>query len=98
MDIDVLVRIPNKRTKVGIVVANRHVDELYDYYWAKIFGEQEIEEYEELEKTVTVNILDYIKFEQSHKYHNCFEIYEDDSRAVKLTDILEIHFLELPKK
>ena len=77
-DVDVLVRIPNKHTRVGILVANRHMDELYGYYWSKIFKEQE---YEELEKTVAVNILDYVKFKQLHEYHNYFGLYERDLKS-----------------
>ena len=86
------------------------MDELYGYYWAKIFGEQE---YEELEKIVAVNILDYVKFKQLYEYHNCFDfrgddlkailkaiefdLREEDLKAIKLTDKFEIHFLELPR-
>ena len=69
------------------------------YYWTKVYTGQlkEGQKFEESEKTVIVNILDYINFKQLHKYYNHFSLYEDSLKAIKLTDKLEIHFLELPK-
>ena len=44
------------------------------YYWTKVYTGQlkEGQKFEESEKTVIVNILDYINFKQSHKYYNHF--------------------------
>ncbi|MCL0062555.1 Rpn family recombination-promoting nuclease/putative transposase [Thermodesulfovibrionales bacterium] len=90
-----------------MVIANKWINYIYHYYWARIFGEQEqeIEEYDELEKTVTVNILDYVKFKQFHdeyhtysSYSNLYSYNKNDSLKVKkFADKHEEHFLELPK-
>ena len=114
MDVNVLVRIPNKHTKVGILVVNKHMDGLCDkYYWAKVLTGQimtgqiieDHEELEELERIVTVNILNYVKFEQSCGFHSRLGLrheggsslhHEGDSKA-SFTDKFEFHFLQLPK-
>ena len=51
--------------------------------------------YRKLKKTVTINILNF-NYIATPKYHNIFRLLEKDS-GVLLTDVLEIHFLELPK-
>ena len=51
--------------------------------------------YSKLKKTVTINILNF-NYIATPKYHNIFQLLEKDS-GVLLTDVLEIHFLELPK-
>ncbi|WP_461207923.1 Rpn family recombination-promoting nuclease/putative transposase, partial [Clostridium sp. DL1XJH146] len=51
--------------------------------------------YSSLTKTITINILNfnYLEFEN---YHTINSICEDKSKK-RLTDILQIHFIELPK-
>jgi predicted transposase/invertase (TIGR01784 family) len=68
------------------------------FYWAKLFSGQikEGELYKTLKKAITINILDY-NFIQIDDYHTVFHLYEDRRRDYKLTDMLEIHFVELPK-
>ncbi|MDD4627401.1 MAG: Rpn family recombination-promoting nuclease/putative transposase, partial [Syntrophomonas sp.] len=48
-----------------------------------------------LKKCVTINILDF-KCIPLNKLHSCYHLTEDET-GYQLTDILEIHFLELPK-
>ena len=68
-------------------------------YWGKVYTEQlkEGQKYEELEKTVTVNILDYVKFKQLHEYHNYFDLYERDLK-VKLIDEFSLYEDDLKAK
>lgn len=67
------------------------------YYWSKMYTEQlsSGDEYNKLKKAITINILDFecIPLE---KCHSTFHITEDEAR-LRLTDVLEIHFLEMPK-
>lgn len=67
------------------------------YYWSKIYCEQlEIsEKYSKLKKTICINILDFNTL-QNTKYHSTFKIKEDEENFL-LTDLLEIHFLEMKK-
>jgi predicted transposase/invertase (TIGR01784 family) len=75
-----------------------NMDQRTLFYWAKLFSGQikEGELYKNLKKTFTINILDF-NFIQIADYHTVFHLYEDRHRDYKLTDMLEIHFVELPK-
>jgi len=51
---------------------------------------------DELQKTITINILDF-NFIKVEKFSSFFHLWEDTNKDCKLTDALEIRFLELPK-
>jgi predicted transposase/invertase (TIGR01784 family) len=51
--------------------------------------------YAKLKKCITINIIDFETIPLD-KIHTKFHILEDET-GYKLTDVLEIHFLELPK-
>ena len=67
------------------------------FYWSRLYSSQikKGANYKDLNRTITINILNF-DYLDSEKYHNIFHLYEDDLK-IKLTDLLEIHFLELPK-
>ena len=69
------------------------------FYWARNYADlKRGEEYDQLNRTVAINILGFNLFDGS-KYpnmHSCFGIY-DVQTGCQLTDKLEIHFLELLK-
>ena len=68
------------------------------YYWSKMYSEQleKGAEYAKLQKAITINLLafNYLKDEQD--WHNIYNLLNVKSHN-KLTDHIEIHFLELPK-
>ena len=69
------------------------------YYWSRLYNELKSgEEYTELKRTVTINILDINLFEKKKypNYHSCFGVY-DFKTGNQLTSDCELHFLELPK-
>jgi predicted transposase/invertase (TIGR01784 family) len=68
------------------------------YYWAKMFVEQlkSGDKYQDLKKTITINILNYDIFPTIERFHTTFHIREDEQGFI-LTDRLEIHFIELDK-
>lgn len=69
------------------------------YYWSRLYNELKSgEEYTELKRTVTINILDFNLFEKKQypSYHSCFGVY-DIKTGNQLTSDCELHFLELPK-
>ena len=67
------------------------------YYWSKIYCEQleSGEKYNKLKKTICINILDFNTLD-TNKYHSMFKLKENEENYV-LTDLLEIHFLEMKK-
>ena len=67
------------------------------YYWSKMYSEQiqNRDNYNKLERTVCINILNF-KYLKNDKYHNAYRLKEITSNE-ELTDLQEIHFIELPK-
>ena len=67
------------------------------FYWSKMFLKQIIkgDNYSSLNKTITINLVDF-NFLDSERFHTYYHLYEDESKN-KLTDIMEIHFIELKK-
>ncbi|SDB33956.1 conserved hypothetical protein (putative transposase or invertase) [Desulfonatronum thiosulfatophilum] len=67
------------------------------FYWAKMYAGQikAGDSYQKLKKCVTINIVDFpcIPLQQ---LHSCFHL-TDDATGHRLTDVLEVHFLELPR-
>lgn len=98
--VDVLARTLNgEQINIEIQLVNQYnMDKRTLFYWSKIYSRQlsESQPFKELKKTITVNILDfnYIGLE---KYHNVFHLWEDSEKDYMLTDVMEIHFIELTK-
>ena len=68
------------------------------YYGARIFTAQMVRSmtYAELKQTITINIVNFTQFETTDAYHSRFELYDPDVQ-LGLTDLLQVHFIELPK-
>lgn len=67
------------------------------FYLSKMILKQLVkgDNYSELTKTITINILDF-NYLNSEDFHSCYHYYEDTTQEL-LTDLAEIHFIELPK-
>jgi predicted transposase/invertase (TIGR01784 family) len=67
------------------------------FYWGKMYTQQagEGDSYTEFKKCITINIMDY-NFSLVKKVHSVYHITEDEDRS-RLTDVLEVHFLDLEK-
>ena len=67
------------------------------YYWSKMFEGQltEGQKYDTLAKTICINILNFkcLKTKEAHSIYRLKEINTNE----ELTDLQEIHFIELPK-
>ena len=59
-------------------------------------NKKQCEDYTRLEKVITINILDF-EFLGTESYQSTFHLWEDIEKDYMLTDVVEIHFLELPK-
>lgn len=68
------------------------------FYWGKMYLEniKQGEDFKKLEKVITINILDF-EFLGTENYQASFHLWEDIEKDYMLTDVVEIHFLELPK-
>lgn len=67
------------------------------FYWSKMYNGQikSGDTYDKLKKCITINVVDF-ECLPINKVHSSFHIAEDET-GEKLTDVLEIHYLELPK-
>ena len=95
--LDVKARTPSGTLmNVEIQVRNRRdMEKRTLFYWAKMFQDQlqTGDSYHDLHKTITVNVLDFDYLPTPH-YHSTFHLREDATGLV-LTDLLEVHFVEL---
>lgn len=67
------------------------------YYWTELFTEnfKRGDDYLDLKKCIAINILN-TPFKLSEKMHSVYRILETETHTV-LSDVLEIHFLDLTK-
>ena len=67
------------------------------FYWSKLYSEQlnEGEDYSLLKRTICINILNF-KYLKTRKFHSGYRLKEIYSNE-ELTDVAEIHFIEIPK-
>ena len=67
------------------------------YYWSKMYEEQlnEGDDYSKLEITICINILNF-KYLDNNRFHNGYRLKEIETNE-ELTNIQEIHFIEIPK-
>ena len=67
------------------------------YYWSKMYEEQmeQSDNYRKLSRTVCINILNY-NYLDNDRLHNIYRLNEIETNE-ELTDICEIHFIEIPK-
>jgi len=67
-------------------------------HWGREFtkGISAGDDYKDLPKVITINIVNFdnIKLDD---FHTCFHLWEDDHHDYLLTDVLEIHFINMVK-
>lgn len=68
------------------------------YYLARLFGEQlqKGDPYSRIARTIGISILDFSLFPDHQDVHSTFRFY-DSGHALELSELLEIHYLELVK-
>jgi predicted transposase/invertase (TIGR01784 family) len=91
--------LTGEQINIEIQLANKYdMERRTLFYWSKIYTEQlkSGEPFTLLKKTIAINIVDfnYINLEP---YHTTFHLRENNQPDYQLTDVLEIHFIELPK-
>lgn len=84
---------------IEVQLTNQHnMDKRTMFYWGKLFleGIKKGEDYVSLSKVITINILDF-DYLDIDKFHSQYHLWEDDEKSYLLTDLIEIHFIEMPK-
>ncbi len=87
-----------EQINIEIQLINEHnIEKRTLFYWSRMYTSQSKagRNYRELKKTITINILNF-NYTANSNYHSIFQLLEKDTNIL-LTDVLEIHFLELPK-
>ena len=95
-----LLCVTNDETQVNIEVQVQNRQNMAQrslYYWAKLYQSslRKSKAYDTLRRTVTINLLAY-SFLPQKGFHNVYGLY-DSAKLHRLTDDIELHFLELPK-
>lgn len=88
-----------EQINIEVQLTDQHnMDKRTLFYWGKLFleGIKKGEDYTELKKVITINLLDF-NYLDIRKYHNSFHLWEDTEKDYLLSDLVEIHFIELPK-
>lgn len=69
------------------------------WYWGRIFNEgiKIGEDYKKLCKVITINIVDFEYVKIENKFHTTFHLWEDEAKEYMLTDLIEIHFIDVAK-
>jgi predicted transposase/invertase (TIGR01784 family) len=84
---------------IEIQLANEHdMERRTLYYWAGVYVDQVKKgmAFQELKQTITINIVNFRYIKQTDRYHTKFRV-KEDMDGFELTDVLEVHFMELPK-
>lgn len=68
------------------------------YYWAGTYRNplQKSMSYKELHPVIAINIMNFNLFNHTDRFHTTHHLYEDNEKF-KLTDVMELHFIEMPK-
>lgn len=68
------------------------------YYWSGLYRRQikKGEAYDELQPVIAINIMNFNYFTQTGRFHTRYHLYEDIEKF-QVTDVMEFHFVEMPK-
>jgi predicted transposase/invertase (TIGR01784 family) len=88
MQLDIEVQLTNQN----------NMDKRTMFLLGKLFleGIKKGEDYINLSKVITINILDF-EYLDIEKFHSKYHLWEDEEKDYLLTDLIEIHFIEMPK-
>lgn len=99
--LDILVTTQDqKMMNIEIQFNNRYdMKKRTVYYWSRLFSQRlkRSEAHAELQPVIMINILNFDIFQkETGAFHTTFHLYEDNQKF-KLTDVIEIHFIEMTK-
>ncbi|WP_161485674.1 Rpn family recombination-promoting nuclease/putative transposase [Gracilibacillus timonensis] len=98
--LDLLIETANnEKINVEIQFANQYnMVKRTLYYWARIYEQPltKAQEYDVLQPVLTINIMNFNLFEDVPDYHTVYQLLERRMH-IPLTDLIECHFVEMPK-
>ena len=85
------------RINIEVQLVNlQHMEKRTLYYWARMYQSiRRGDSYQKLDRAITINLLNFAMLPQE-KPHTVYGLYDIQS-GHRLTDDLEIHFIEIPK-
>jgi predicted transposase/invertase (TIGR01784 family) len=98
--LDVLAKLADgSRINIEVQLKNEHnFDKRTLYYWSKLYIKdfKGGGKYQDLKPVIAINIVDfgYIPVED---FHTSFHLWEDRRKDIQLSDVCEIHFLDIAK-
>lgn len=68
------------------------------YYWSEVYLSpfEKGMTYKTLHPVIAINIMNFNLFNETERFHTTYHLHEDTEKF-KLTDIMEFHFIEMPK-
>ncbi len=87
------------RLDIEVQLTNQHnMEKRTMFYWGKLFleGIKSGDEYINLSKVITINLLDF-DYLDIERFHSKYHLWEDTEESYLLTDLIEVHFIEMPK-
>lgn len=93
--------ITDKGSHINVEVQRKdygNMDTRSPFYWSLQFSKaiKKGDEYADIPKVITINILDF-NFFPLPLFHTTFHLREDSHRDYILTDVMELHYIEMPK-
>lgn len=85
------------RINIEVQLVNlQHMEKRTLYHWARMYQSiRRGDSYQKLDRAITINLLNFVMLSQQ-KPHTVYGLYDIQS-GHRLTDDLEIHFIEIPK-
>ncbi|ANS51676.1 ATPase [Bacillus thuringiensis] len=84
---------------IEIQLANKHdIQKRSLYYWSKLYASQMQEgmPYSELQKSITINVLDFILYPNQEQFQTTGILW-DVEKELRISEDIEIHYIEMPK-
>ena len=84
---------------IEIQLANKHdIQKRSLYYWSKLYASQMQEgmPYSELQKSITINVLDFILYPNQGHFQTTGILW-DVEKELRISEDIEIHYIEMPK-
>ncbi|MDR1909238.1 MAG: Rpn family recombination-promoting nuclease/putative transposase [Spirochaetaceae bacterium] len=88
------------RADIEVQLQNQYnMDKRNLFYWSAEYtkGIEAGANFSSLRPVITINIIDFKYIRIENVFHTSYHIYEDAYKDYRLTDLLEIHYIEMPK-
>lgn len=68
------------------------------YYWSQVYSApfEKGMIYKTLQPVIAINIMNFNLIKETKRFHTAYHLYEDEDKF-QLTDVMEFHFIEMPK-